>query len=211
MALKVKNIQVCSCRYYVLTARNAHAWIKSHFGVSRHPTRPYHSARQRIPLVISTISRTKRSTSQSTRKLRFRRYLEKFHTLVYIIHGLRSASAAESTLPAAHWLAVEGVQPAIPQNPSPADLRSLATSSRSSGRVAATAPEGADIKPLVAHALSKELQLYFDRLTSAAVDPTEAVRIAALESFRGDTGLQGLVAYLIQWIAERVRLEVVIV
>merc|ERR1712093_69435 len=103
----------------------------------------------------------------------------------------------------AHWLAVEGVQHAIPQNPSPTDLRIAAANARST-RIAAAGPEGTEVKPVVAHALSKELQLYFDRLTSATADANESVRIAALESFRGDTGLQGLVAYLVQWIAERV-------
>lgn len=72
----------------------------------------------------------------------------------------------------AHWLAVEGVQPAIPQNPSPAELRAQAASARSSGRPAAIGPEGTEVKPLVAHALSKELQLYFDRLTTAAAVST---------------------------------------
>ena len=105
----------------------------------------------------------------------------------------------------AHWLAVEGVQPAIPQNPSPADIRLSANNAHSSTRVTAVGPENADVKPIVAHALSKELQLYFDRLTSAAVDTDDTVRTAALESFRGDTGLQGLVAYLLQWVSERVR------
>ncbi|KAK9894648.1 TAF-domain-containing protein [Cystobasidium minutum MCA 4210] len=104
----------------------------------------------------------------------------------------------------AHWLAVEGVQPAIPQNPSPADLRTAAANARSAGRSLALGPEGTEVKPLVAHALPRELQLYFDRLTSAAVDADETTRLAALESFRGDTGLQGLVAYLVQWVAERV-------
>lgn len=104
----------------------------------------------------------------------------------------------------AHWLAVEGVQPAIPQNPSPAEVRLAAANARSGLRTAAAGPEGTEIQPLVAHALSKELQLYFDRLTTSALDPDETTRLAALESFRGDTGLQGLVAYLVQWTAEKV-------
>lgn len=104
------------------------------------------------------------------------------------------------------------------------DLRTAAANARSAGRSLALGPEGTEVKPLVAHALSRELQLYFDRLTSAAVvgpvllshtfswialtharqDADETTRLAALESFRGDTGLQGLVAYLVQWVAERV-------
>lgn len=49
------------------------------------------------------------------------------------------------------------------------DLRTAAANARSAGRTLALGPEGTEVKPLVAHALSRELQLYFDRLTSAAV------------------------------------------
>ena len=38
-------------------------------------------------------------------------------------------------------------------------------------------------------------------------DPDDAMRTAALESFRGDTGLQGLLAYLVQWVAEKVYIH----
>ena len=42
-------------------------------------------------------------------------------------------------------------------------------------------------------------------IAHAPQDPDDTTRLAALESFRGDTGLQGLVAYIVQWTAEKVR------
>lgn len=54
------------------------------------------------------------------------------------------------------------------------------------------------------HVLSRELQLYFERVTSAATDQDEAMREAALASLRGDPGLHQLVPYLVQWVAESV-------
>lgn len=60
------------------------------------------------------------------------------------------------------------------------------------------------VKSLVKHVLSRELQLYFDRLTAAATDVDGTMREAALASLRSDTGLGGLVPYLVQWTGERV-------
>jgi hypothetical protein len=69
--------------------------------------------------------------------------------------------------------------------------------------------------------LSQELQLYFTRLTRALLpgggeaasvavgkdgelSSPERARLAALASLRGDTGLQGLVVYLVRWIGEKI-------
>jgi transcription initiation factor TFIID subunit 6 len=54
-------------------------------------------------------------------------------------------------------------------DPLKTEVHSAAANARSATRTTAIGPEGTDVKPLVAHALSKELQLYFDRLTLAAV------------------------------------------
>lgn len=111
----------------------------------------------------------------------------------------------------AHWLAVEGIQPAIPQNPTPAEIEAV-TSQKALHQAAQAKAQNngnanagdVDVRPLVKHVLSRELQLYFDRLTAAATDADPNMRDAALASLRTDTGLGGLVPYLVQWAGERV-------
>jgi transcription initiation factor TFIID subunit 6 len=112
------------------------------------------------------------------------------------------AARCRSRLHPAHWLAVEGIQPAIPQNPSAAELQAL-TQPHASTSAAATAGQ-VDVRPLVKHVLSRELQQYFDRLTQAAEDSDGVMRQAALKCLQADTGLGDLVPYLVQWVSERV-------
>ncbi|PWN52309.1 hypothetical protein IE53DRAFT_385279 [Violaceomyces palustris] len=87
----------------------------------------------------------------------------------------------------AHWLAIEGVQPAIPQNPSPASLTSQPAGRRvtfsssventsTTKAVSVTVAGGGETsqavaKPLIKHILSRELQLYYERLTKAIISP----------------------------------------
>nr|ASF90182.1 hypothetical protein SPAR06841 [Bartheletia paradoxa] len=141
----------------------------------------------------------------------------------------------------AHWLAVEGVQPAIPQNPAPPTASTLqpSTSTRAgfsastthalsishpthpnkptSSNAALSSPNAnnkVEIKPLVKHVLSRELQLYYERLAAAVLGPkgngngggeeADAEREAALASLRGDPGLHQLVPYLVQFVTERI-------
>ncbi|KAA1077819.1 hypothetical protein PGT21_021022 [Puccinia graminis f. sp. tritici] len=51
--------------------------------------------------------------------------------------------------------------------------------------------------------LSRELRLYFDRVTAAALSNDQSSRNAALASLSGDPGLHQLVPYLIQFAAEK--------
>lgn len=134
----------------------------------------------------------------------------------------------------AHWLAIEGVQPTIPQNPLPSEIKSLPPISRgailsilsndllsiaglSSGEQnGKTGPDSrakekkdkdTEIKPLVKHILSKELKLYFDKVVQVLIstDPQkENLREAALSSLRTDPGLHQLVPYFIQFVAEQI-------
>jgi hypothetical protein len=121
----------------------------------------------------------------------------------------------------AHWLAVEGVMPRVPENVAPVRQNPALTGGGS--RAAGAGDQGARGVPGGALQskpnLSQELQLYYSRLTKALLPDSagaaagggelssvERARLAALASLRGDTGLQGLVVYLVRWIGEKVRL-----
>ncbi|MCJ1475808.1 hypothetical protein MMC13_004472 [Lambiella insularis] len=109
----------------------------------------------------------------------------------------------------AHWLAVEGVQPSIPQNPTTADSRNQELLPKGQGAnstlAAISGNDSVTVKPLVRHILSKELQLYFEKVCSALLDESnDEYRVAALASLRSDPGLHQLVPYFVQFVAEKV-------
>jgi transcription initiation factor TFIID subunit 6 len=110
----------------------------------------------------------------------------------------------------AHWLAIEGVQPSIPQNPTPSDSRHQDLAPKGpNANTNLAALSGADnvaVKPLIKHILSSEIQLYFERITTAILSPdqNDEVRNAAFNSVRTDPGLHQLVPYFIQFVAEKV-------
>ncbi|KAH9813789.1 TATA box binding protein associated factor-domain-containing protein [Melampsora americana] len=105
----------------------------------------------------------------------------------------------------AHWLAVEGVQPAIPQNPSASELKNhpafpaYLSASRSDSK-----HDDEPKKMSINQHLSRELRLYFDRVTSAASSDDQRAKNAALASLSGDPGLHQLVPYLVQFVAEKI-------
>lgn len=73
-----------------------------------------------------------------------------------------------------------------------------------SGQAAAASVPGA-VTSTVKHHLSRELQLYFDRVTTAAFDDFDkTAREAGLASLSGDPGLHQVVPYLVQFAAEKV-------
>ncbi|KAJ7446180.1 transcription initiation factor TFIID complex 60 kDa subunit [Mycena galericulata] len=118
----------------------------------------------------------------------------------------------------AHWLAVEGVQPLIPENPPaiPKEVPPDVKPPLANGIAAAAAPPLAATKKqeqqlqqqqqLVKQVLSRELQLYYTRLTSSLLPPGSDLtkRDAALASLRSDAGLQALLPYLIKWVGDGV-------
>ncbi|KAK5683097.1 histone H4-like TAF Taf6, SAGA complex subunit [Elasticomyces elasticus] len=108
----------------------------------------------------------------------------------------------------AHWLAVEGVQPSIPQNPL-TDPRTTELGGKAAGAnstlAAVSGNDNVSVKPLVKHVLSKELQLYFERICGAILDEgNDEYRSAAFASLRTDTGLHQLIPYFVQFVADKV-------
>ncbi|PSR85791.1 hypothetical protein BD289DRAFT_368012 [Coniella lustricola] len=113
----------------------------------------------------------------------------------------------------AHWLAIEGVQPNIPQNPSTNESRPAELVPKGPGANPALAAlagnDNVSFRPHVRHIISKELVLYFDKIQSAILDdnPDDEVRQlreAALQSVRSDPGLHQLVPYFVNFIANQV-------
>ncbi|KAL9101745.1 MAG: hypothetical protein Q9163_003021 [Psora crenata] len=109
----------------------------------------------------------------------------------------------------AHWLAVEGVQPSIPQNPTTAESRNQELTPKGPNAnpnlAAMSGNDNVTVKPLVKHILSKELQQYFEKVCSALLDESNnEYRVAALASVGSDPGLHQLVPYFVQFIAEKI-------
>ncbi|KAJ2001487.1 histone H4-like TAF Taf6, SAGA complex subunit [Coemansia thaxteri] len=102
----------------------------------------------------------------------------------------------------AHWLAIEGVQPRIQQNPVPLDEEEPAAKKLAKSQ---QKQDGAETIPLVKHVLSKELQLYFECITESLKSPDPLVKSTALESISIDAGIHQLVAYFVQYIAVTVK------
>ncbi|XP_058218813.1 transcription initiation factor TFIID subunit 6-like isoform X2 [Rhododendron vialii] len=99
----------------------------------------------------------------------------------------------------AHWLAIEGVQPTIPENVSievPTDHKK--TDYKEDGALV-------DIKLPAKHVLSRELQLYFDKVTELAVNKSGSIIFKqALMSLATDSGLHPLVPYFTCFVADEV-------
>ncbi|XP_018581633.1 transcription initiation factor TFIID subunit 6 isoform X1 [Scleropages formosus] len=132
----------------------------------------------------------------------------------------------------AHWLSIEGVQPAIPENPPPASkeqqktestepLKAVKPGQEEEGAIqgkgqGAAATEGkgkeknvARLKARSTHELSVEQQLYYKEITEACVGSCEAKRAEALQSIATDPGLYQMLPRFSTFISEGVRVNVV--
>ncbi|KAD6795100.1 hypothetical protein E3N88_05996 [Mikania micrantha] len=101
-----------------------------------------------------------------------------------------------------HWLAIEGVQPAIPEN-APVEVIAALPETNKFEQKSEDLP--VDIRWPVKHVLSRELQLYFNRITELAVSmPDSALFKEALVSLATDSGLHPLVPYFTCFIEDEV-------
>lgn len=100
-----------------------------------------------------------------------------------------------------HWLAIEGVQPAIPEN-APVKVITAPSDSKDYEQKDGTP---VDLRLPVKHILSRELQLYFQKITELTVGKSDPVLFKeALLSLATDSGLHPLVPYFTNFIAEEV-------
>lgn len=77
-------------------------------------------------------------------------------------------------------------------------------SKRAKPQASSSLSDQVDVKPLVKHVLSKELQMYFERITEAVLSEDERLRSQAFESLRMDPGLHQLLPYFVQHIHKKV-------
>ena len=131
----------------------------------------------------------------------------------------------------AHWLAIEGVQPRIPENPQVVSVDSQkkelsqnllgGLSSRNATAGGACGgdkkksvssvefkSDGLKVKSILPHDLSIEQQIYFKEITEACVGNDENKRSEALNSLANDPGLHQLLPRFILFISEGVRLNI---
>jgi len=108
-----------------------------------------------------------------------------------------------------HWLAVDGIQPDIPQNPTQEE--SISTANRveqdEEPNGVGSGSGGVHVTQLLPRLLSEELQLYFTRITTAVErggkNPTaRKQQDGALAGIAKDSGLQELVPFLVRYVAE---------
>ena len=132
-----------------------------------------------------------------------------------------------------HWLAIEGVQPNIPENPiqqpqsavggysssvssgippipqaPPMLLQNTTTPSPSSVATNTTSMVVETLeghKYNVKHHLSKEHQMYYETVTTCLFSKDVKAVQTALHSLQHDAGIQQLLPYFIQFVAEMVQ------
>ncbi|EPZ33902.1 transcription initiation factor TFIID subunit 6 [Rozella allomycis CSF55] len=96
-----------------------------------------------------------------------------------------------------HWLAVEGVQPQLPQNPQQDISNNVELSVN-------TTQKDIETKDLTKHALPKEQQIFFETLTHGLLKANEIEASQMLGTLRNELGLQLLLPYFIQFASEMV-------
>ncbi|TYZ67839.1 hypothetical protein PybrP1_004919, partial [[Pythium] brassicae (nom. inval.)] len=99
-----------------------------------------------------------------------------------------------------HWLAVDGVQPLIPENEAGEDDASRRTSIKDESFVGQV-----ERKPLVKHVLTEEMQLYYTNITEALKSDDFDAQRAAFTSLANDPGIHQLLPYFSRFVYEEVK------
>eukprot|EP01133_Synstelium_polycarpum_P016865 gene16865-20050_t len=116
-----------------------------------------------------------------------------------------------------HWLSLEGVQPLIPQNPSPIDLEPTNKRARkdtldlpTGGTTTTPTSAGIEgvgsttVRPTVRHVLAKEIQMFFEKIVAAIKGDDIALFEAALTTLKTDSSLHQLLPYFTGFLASTV-------
>lgn len=112
-----------------------------------------------------------------------------------------------------HWLAIEGVQPTVPQNPTSTEARSQDLLPKGPGANPALAAlsghDNPNFRPAVKHAVSQEQILFFEKVQAALLDDNpdpevHRLRQAALAAVVGEPGTHQLMPYYVNFISNQV-------
>ena len=63
-----------------------------------------------------------------------------------------------------------------------------------------------EVKPLIRHVLTKELQLFYEKIAEALLSMSSDLRDTAVQSIQEDYGIQQLLPYFLQFVTEQVCL-----
>lgn len=94
-----------------------------------------------------------------------------------------------------HWLAIEGVQPPIQQNPILIEKQNVPNDNLT------TYQEELELKQQNKHLLTKELSMYFDKI----IQTIETDSSVAIECLQNETGIQQLVPYFLHHFKLEIR------
>ncbi|KAI1435914.1 DUF1546-domain-containing protein [Xylaria sp. CBS 124048] len=112
-----------------------------------------------------------------------------------------------------HWLAIEGVQPTVPQNPTSVEARSQDLLPKGPGAnpslAALAGHDNPNFRPAVKHALSQEQILFFEKVQAALLDDNpdpevHRLRQAALAAVIAEPGTHQLMPYYVNFISNQV-------
>ncbi|KAJ2998108.1 hypothetical protein HDV02_004785 [Globomyces sp. JEL0801] len=107
-------------------------------------------------------------------------------------------------IPLAHWLAIEGVQPRIVQNPTSSER--MASQDKLTDSTPTEKAKVLSKDPLVKEVLTKELNQYFEKITNYVTSESKALQVMAVESLSSDPGIQALMPYFAKFINDSVFL-----